>query len=142
MRLATLAAQRLSQDRLKAFRTALVDLGGLRQVPEERRRRLTYRNGRLAGIVDVVVHLRMPQTRAFGVALPRPGDAATDYDEARHFIVGQKTQASLEPAPGQFYPEVMGHAKGRPADHAGQGACRLCANRYEDAEFSTRFARG
>lgn len=106
-RLLDVTRQRLTQDILKAFRVALVDLGGLRQVPANVLNRLTYRNARLAGIVDVAGHLRMPQTRAFGVAIPRPGDTVTDYDEARYFIVSHVTAPRETPAAGTFYPEVM-----------------------------------
>ncbi len=64
---------------------------------------------RLAGLLTVAVKLEMPQFPAFGAASLTQGDAMSDYDEARAFIVRQLPEKETYGAPvlGFFYPEVM-----------------------------------
>jgi hypothetical protein len=89
---------------LPEFRAGLKGL-----TPNERfelGREVWRRNDRLAGVMTVA-ELRMPPRDALRAGPLQPGDAVTDNDTARHFILQTRmTEPTVEPVRGPFYPEA------------------------------------
>ena len=114
----------INQNKISELRAAVAKMPIQEVLPEVRRAALQLPSGtlsklhqdarlsgrdRLAGILTVAVMLDMPQYPAFGVAQLTEGDAMSDYDQARAFIVKQlpEQDAYGPPVQGFFYPEVM-----------------------------------
>lgn len=92
---------------LRAFHSAVMGAGIARGIDPEVSRSVLGARDRIAGFWSLVVEGRMPHWPAFGPLALSLGDAETNYDRARTYLLRHRRRAAFAPVAGMFYPELL-----------------------------------